>query len=495
MVNGENREKSMNAEFQRQPDLGNGYFINPVLGGDYPDPSVVRVGKDYYMTHSCFNNGPGLLIWHSQDLVNWEPICNAIATHAGNIMAPDFIYHNGFYFIYYPANKTNWVVRAESPYGPWSEPVDLRVGHIDPGHVVDQRDGKRYLYVSGCYLVPLSEDGLSVTGELVEAYAGWEFPEEWKVGAFALESPKLTYKDGYYYLTTAEGGTAGPATSHMVVSARSKTPLGPWENSPYNPVIHTWSREERWLCKGHGTLVDTPEGDWYMMYHAYEKDYLTLGRQTLLEPIEWTEDGWFRVPEGIDAAQPIKKPKGTAVEHGLRLSDDFSGERLGLQWRFYGEHKTNRYKIGDGLAMECQGTSPSDCSPMLCITTDHAYEVEVHVTLTEGAEGGLILYYNKNSYYGIGFTEGNLYPLRRALRMAPYEWNGREAYLRIVNDHHELTMYYSKDGIAWKKMVQGMECSGCHHNTFGGFASVRAGIYAAGQGKVIFRNFKYRALP
>ena len=85
------------------------------------------------------------------------------------------------------------------------------------------------------------------------------------------------------------------------------TPLGPWENSPYNPIVRTQSREERWWSKGHGTLVDTPEEDWWIVYHAYEKEYLTLGRQTLIEPVEWTEDGWFKLSDSIQLGGIIRE--------------------------------------------------------------------------------------------------------------------------------------------------------------------------------------------
>ena len=105
----------------------------------------------------------------------------------------------------------------------------LEVGEIDPGHVVGP-DGKRYLHYSGGKVVGLADDGLSVTGELKKVYDGWPIPESWRIECFCLESPKLFFKGDYYHLISAQGGTAGPSTSHMVVQARSRTPVGPWEN-------------------------------------------------------------------------------------------------------------------------------------------------------------------------------------------------------------------------------------------------------------------------
>jgi beta-xylosidase len=231
--------------------------INAILAGDYPDPSIVRVGRHYYMTHSSFHYTPGLLMWHSHNLIDWEPIGHAIHEHVGgSIMAPDLIYYEGLYYIYFPAGGTNWVVTAENPAGPWSNPIDLKIGYIDPGHAADQ-EGNRYLFLSEGFMVQLTKDGLSTVGELRKVYEGWRYPKEWLTEGFYLESPKLTYKDGYYYMTSAQGGTAGPATSHMIVSARSKSLEGPWENSPYNPIVRTKHRSETWWSKGHGTLVDT----------------------------------------------------------------------------------------------------------------------------------------------------------------------------------------------------------------------------------------------
>jgi xylan 1,4-beta-xylosidase len=147
------------------PEAKNGYYQNPVFAGDYPDPSLLRDGDDYYIVHSSFEYYPGLLIWHSKDLINWMPVTNALHKYVGSVWAPDLVKYNNKYYIYFPANNTNYVITADSIKGPWSDPVDLKVGNIDPGHVTDAA-GKRYLYFSSGSYVPLADDGLSVTGEL-----------------------------------------------------------------------------------------------------------------------------------------------------------------------------------------------------------------------------------------------------------------------------------------------------------------------------------------
>ncbi len=484
-----------NPEDQRIADPGNGYYMNPVLGGDYPDPSVLRTGEDYYMTHSSFEYMPGLLIWHSRDLVNWEPVGYALHEYVGSVWAPDLVCHQGTYYIYFPAGGTNWVVTASDPAGPWSDPVDLEVGHIDPGHVVDDGE-RRYLHLSGGHVVELAGDGLSTVSKPVKVYDGWQYPEDWRVECFCLESPKLTKHNDYYYLTVAEGGTAGPATSHMVVSSRSETPTGPWEHSPWNPVIHTESREETWWSKGHGTLVSTPGNKWYIMFHGYEKGYHTLGRQTLMEPVEWTGNGWFRVPGGINTTDPIPKPRGERVSKMLLLSDDFSKDRLGMQWRFFREYDTTRFSLDGGqLIMEGKGSGPSDCSPLLTIPVNHSYQAEVAFTLQGKAQGGLILFYNGELYAGLGLSADGLVWHRYGKdHRAGDLYRADRIHIRLVNRLHEVTMYYSNDGSVWEMFLTAMETSGYHHNVMGGFMSLRLGIYAAGEGKVLFDHFRYHGL-
>ncbi|MDF2646083.1 MAG: Beta-xylosidase [Paenibacillus sp.] len=459
-----------------------------ILRGDYPDPSIVRVGQDYYMTHSSFMYAPGLLVWHSRNLTDWVPLSHALQTYVGDIWAPDLVYVNGLFYIYFPANGTNYVIYAEKAEGPWCDPIDLRVDGIDPGHLLAP-DGQRYLYVNYGRAISLAPDGLSVTGDLQTVYEGWPIPGEWVVDGMALESPKLLVRGDYYYLICAQGGTAGPATSHMAVAARSKNPLGPWENSPYNSLVHTWSKEERWWSKGHGTLVDTPDGKWYFVYHAYEKDYYTLGRQTLLDPIEWTEDGWPIVSQDTDGE--MKPVEGISPE----LSDDFQGVALGWQWRFYKELDPERYEVGRGvLKLKAKGDSPADSAPLVIIPPDRAYEAEVEIKVGPEAEAGLVLFYNDRCYVGISFTEQEIYRHRRGIKGNPAQGLGCRLHLKLRNDHHTVTMFYSTDGIGWNRFPSAMEVSGYNHNTFGEFISLRLGIYAAGKGEAEFSRFRYRMI-
>lgn len=476
-------------------EKGAGFYTNPIFAGDNPDPSILKDGDTYYLVHSSFKYYPGLLIWKSNDLINWIPVTNALHKYVGSVWAPDLVKHNDKYYIYFPANNKNYVVSADSISGKWSDPVELKAEGIDPGHVVDE-NGKRYLYFSHGGYVPLSDDGLSVVGEAKHVYNGWPIPRDWSIELFALEGPKLTRHGDYYYLTVAEGGTAGPATSHMIISARSKSPFGPWENSPYNPILRTQSKEERWWSKGHGTIFEDTKGSWWMIYHAYEKDHYNMGRQTMMEPIEWTNDGWFKIPDGIKSEKPIQKPGIDSIPSSYSLNDDFKGNSLKPNWKFFGEYDTTRFCfVNNGLVVRAKGTSVEDCSPMLCIPPDHSYTAEVELSIEGNATGGLVPFYNNNFHSGILADGKNIITDLRGWQFVT-EKNviKNNVYLRLKNMDNTVDFYYSLDGTNWNKIESSVEVSGLHHNVLSGFMSLRIGLCSIGEGTVTFRNFVYRPI-
>lgn len=484
------------SQYQTQTsDKGAGYYLNPIFAGDYPDPSIMRDGDTYYMVHSSFEYYPGLLIWQSKDMINWTPVTAALHKYIGSVWAPDIVKCNDKYYIYFPASDKIYVVWANSINGPWSNAIDLKVNSIDPGHVVDE-NGKRYLYFNSGGYVPLSDDGLSVVGEQKHVYDGWPIPKDWSIELFALEGPKLTKRGDYYYLTVAEGGTAGPATGHMIISARSKSPFGPWENSPYNPLIRTASKSERWWSKGHGTLLEDTKGSWWIVFHAYEKDYLNMGRQTLMEPVEWTKDGWFKIPEGIKTENSIKRPYANASKTTFVLSDDFSGKSLGFQWKFFGEYDTTRFHFADkSLVIKGKGGSVGNCSPLLCVPSDHSYTAEVEMDIEGNAVGGLVMFYNNTAFSGIMADKENILTNMRGWQFASQKnVIKNHVFLRLRNIENTVDMFYSTDGVNWTKNESSIEVSSLNHNAFSGFLSVRIGLCSIGEGSVKFKNFKYQPI-
>ncbi len=490
-------------EHQRKADLGNGWYLNPIIAGDHPDPSILKDGENYYMTFSSFDSYPGLIIWHSKDLVNWKPITPTLFKNVGSVWAPDLVKHKNRYFIYFPGRagnyRSNYVIFADSINGKWSDPIDLKISLIDPGHAVGE-DGKRYLFLSGGYYVQLNDNGLSVAGELKKTYDGWKYPDEWIVESFSQEGPKITKHGKYFYMILAEGGTAGPPTGHMIVSARSTSIHGPWENSPYNPIARTLSSKEYWWSKGHGSLVESPNGKWSMVYHAYEKNFLTLGRQTLLEPIEWTNDGWLKL-SGVDPSKPISKPTNDFSDgHGFPFSDDFSKNKMGLQWSFYqgGSSDSERYRYGDeSLLLKGKGNSPSNASPLWFVNGDLSYQIEVEFELIDSVTAGLLVFYNNRSYAGLAFNDSSMILHRYGLDRILSKPNKiqRKGWIRLNNDRNLVSLYYSSNGTSWERYDVRIDVSGYHHNTFYDFLSLRPALYVSGSGTARFKNFKYRALP
>ncbi|UDF05553.1 family 43 glycosylhydrolase [Asticcacaulis sp. AND118] len=497
-------------EGQRQPDLGDGTFLNPIMAGDHPDPSILKDGEDYYMTFSTFDAYPGLVIWHSKDMVNWRPIGPALTRNVGSVWAPELCKHKGRFYLYIPTKKTSapesrttsWVIWADKIEGPWSEPVDLDLPrHIDPGHAVGE-DGSRWLFLSGGDRVRLSDDGLSKAGEVEHVYDPWRYPSDWVVEGFAPEGPKVTRHGDYYYLILAVGGTAGPPTGHMVIAARSKSINGPWEQHPRNPLVRTISLEEKWWSRGHATLVEGPSGDWWGVYHGYENGFWTLGRQTLLAPVTWSKDGWFDFGGG-DLSKPIKKPAGGKPHghqpaHGFALSDDFSTDKYGVQWNFFNPSAAEKSRIrreNGGLHLKAAGEAPSSSAPLITIVGDPAYEIEMEIEIDDGVRAGLLLFYDTKLYCGLGFDTKNFVTHQYGIeRGRPTNPHGRKMWMRLRNDRHIVTFDTSSDGQTWKRFDRGMEVSGYHHNVRGGFLMLKPGFYAAGQGEARFKSFKYKAL-
>jgi xylan 1,4-beta-xylosidase len=490
-------------EGQRRADLGDGTYLNPIVAGDHPDPTVLKDGENYYMTFSSFYSYPGVVIWHSRDLVNWTPVGPAVTRPLGSIWAMDLVKHDGRFYVYIPANpgdkQSIFVVYADDIRGPWSDPIDLKVvGCIDPGHAVGE-DGKRYLFFNGVRRIALTDDGLATAGELEQVYNPWHYPDDWVVEMFAPEGPKLFRRGEWFYLVAAVGGTSGPPTSHMVTVARSRSIHGPWQDCPHNPIVHTTSADEPWWSRGHATVVQGPNDQWWMIYHGYENGFRTLGRQTLLEPIEWTRDGWFHATGGT-LSKPIVKPM--AASHGTSgfpLSDDFSTNKFGVQWSFFnpgvGEEKRARYEA-QALTISAKGTTLSDCSPLTFIVGDRSYEASITLEIGEGVQAGIALFYSERMFCGVGFSNQQMFTYNYGQE---HSWMrqdlpARTVRLKVVNRANIVAFYYSRDGGAWVKHPWQMEVSGFHHNVLGGFLSLKFAVHCAGVGEVRLRDFIYTAL-
>ncbi len=277
-------------------------YKNPIVTGSFPDPSFIRVEDDYYMVTSSFIYFPCIPILHSKDLVNWKIIGHAITDssyidmdkldNGRGFWAPDISYNEGKFYITatYRLNddeekiRYQMVVSSDKPEGPYCEPSFIDEDGIDPSIFTDD-DGRRYMLLNrGARIFEISKDGTQKIGEPKMLWYG--------NNKRAPEAPHLLKKDGYYYVFVSEGGTG---RNHQISVARSKELMGVYENCPYNPIITQRDEDHPIQRSGHGKMLQTQNGDWYIAYlcgRMIDQKWSVLGRETALDKVTWTADGW-----------------------------------------------------------------------------------------------------------------------------------------------------------------------------------------------------------
>ncbi|MCL2442921.1 MAG: glycoside hydrolase family 43 protein [Treponema sp.] len=292
-------------------------YKNPILSGFYPDPSICRVGNDFYLVNSTFAYFPGIPVFHSVDLINWRQIGNAIDRPgqlnydehqiSQGLFAPSIRYNNGTFYILCTLIKNggNFIITAKNPAGPWSDPVWLEgAGGIDPSIFFDENgrvwycgtqglpDGRYYgdneIYIREMNIALLDENKNPLIGENICIWHTALLDAVWS------EGPHIYKKDGWYYLLYAEGGTG---LDHAVCIARAKNILGPWEGKKSNPVLthrHLGKKSDV-INVGHADIIDDTEGNWWMVLLASRPfdGVCPLGRETFMVPIYWEEDWPF----------------------------------------------------------------------------------------------------------------------------------------------------------------------------------------------------------
>lgn len=321
-------------------------YTNPVIPGFHPDPSICRVGDDYYLVTSSFEYFPGVPIFHSQDLVHWQQIGHCLTTKAqlplagawysGGIYAPTLRYNNGWFYMVTTnvSGGGNFFVKSQNPEGPWSEPVHLDQGGIDPSLLFDD-DGRVYLQSP-----TTGEGGDGIYQCEIDIETGIRLSESrliWKgTGGAHPEGPHVYKINGQYYLMIAEGGTE---YGHMETIARSENPYGPYEPCPHNPILTNRSKNNGIHATGHADLIEAQDGSWWAVCLGFRPVSYPmghhLGREVYLAPVSWTSEGWPIVGNGTHVEPVMDAPKLPQVlwpEQPAR--DDFEGGKLDMKWTF-----------------------------------------------------------------------------------------------------------------------------------------------------------------
>ena len=414
-------------------------YTNPIIKGFHPDPSICRVGEDYYLVTSSFEYFPGIPVFHSRDLIHWSQIGNCITdpsalpmervSDSGGIWAPTIRYTNGQFFVTSTLEGFgNFIVRTSDPSDTWSKPLPVPVGGIDPSLYFE--DGKAY-YCTNETLNPGVEE---ITLCQIDTDTGSLLSEQktiWRgIGGGFLEGPHVYHIGEYYFLMAAEGGTN---FNHMITVARSNCLWGPYESCPANPLLtnaHDTSKEVQ--CAGHGDLFQDHLGNWWMVHLATRLSRRTmthLGRETFLTPVHW-ENGWPAVGNHkkatLECEGPLwceessktekseekeKKTVGTISGRIARKSTvwqaDFNKTVWEPEWIFLRRPDNSRYHRKDGiLHLYPSATTLFDKtgSPTFAAVRQPDFDCQVEtrftfVPLKIGDEAGLIFRLSSDFYY------------------------------------------------------------------------------------------------
>ena len=387
-------------------------YRNPVRRGFYPDPSVMRVGEDYYLVNSTFVQFPCLPISHSKDLVHWHTIGHAVDTLAWSgieglpgghgYWAPDISYYKGRFWVVATLRRDTepfrlqMITSSERPEGPYDEPHFLDINGIDPSIFTDD-DGRRYVVVNpGAQIVEIDDEGYMIGQPRMVYYGSVRVK---------TEGPHLLKKDGWYYLFQAEGGTG---SGHMETVARSRDLYGPYQPCPHNPILGRKEMEAPIRRSGHGKPLMLPDGRWYMTYLCgRDVDGKTmLGRETALDPMTWTADGWPMVNDlkGPSCLQQMPLPAHPWQDEPIR-EEDFVSPRS--DWRAFAK------VTEDGWALTA-GSDPNTVGPVSLLLRrqwekSFLQSAAVDVSVMTQGMAGLCGYYDENSFYLFGLnTQGEI---------------------------------------------------------------------------------------
>lgn len=485
-------------------------YRNPVIPGFYSDPSICRVGEDYYLITSTFEYFPGVPVFHSKDLVNWEQIGHCIhrpeqLPEGINTFAATIRYHEGTFYMITTnlAGKTgNYYVMATNPAGPWSDPIWINIGGIDPDLFFDE-DGKSYVISSP---FDLFEIDIKTGKLLTEGRKVW-----FGTGGRYAEGPHIYKKDGFYYLMAAEGGTE---EAHSETIARSNNIWGPYTENPANPILaHANAAGQGSPIQGvgHADLIEAQDGSHWIVFHGYrtvsDKVHHILGRETCLAPVTWPKNGWPVVNGNgtatVDMTCPTLPLKPFQAKPTLI---NFDSEKIGLEWNYIQNPETKNFTLNErkgflSLKGSAQTVNTRNTSTFMGRRLEDFYfttttRVEFYPK-NENEEAGMILLNNGSHFDILISKKGGKHVLAVKLQFGRTIYTSKEITLKpgpvdlqVKGEKTTFTFSY-RQGSANFVEVETVDSKFLATETVGFFTGVYVGLYATGNGKVSVTNADY----
>ncbi|HEV7331296.1 MAG TPA: glycoside hydrolase family 43 protein [Flavisolibacter sp.] len=512
-------------------------YTNPVLAGFYPDPSICRVGDDYYIVNSSFAYYPGLPIFHSKDLVSWKQIGHAMdrpeqlpligARITRGLFAPAISYYKGrFYIVCTLIDKGgNFVITATNPAGPWSNPTYLKeVEGIDPSLFFDESTDKAYIVYNS---EPPGRKPLWDGHRTIRMYE-FDYTNKKVVGEEKLlvnggvdtakhpvwiEGPHIYRINDWYYLMCAEGGTG---YNHSEVIFRSKSlegPFVPWEGNPILTQRHLdRGRKNPITTTGHADLVQAPNGTWHAVFLAcrpYEGDHYNIGRETFLAPVTWTPDGWPVITKGTEEVKnryPLPLPGAGKVpvnpfSGNYTFRDDFEDKPLNVRYTFLRTVTEKWYSASDkkghlALQLRPQTVSGKENPSFVGFRQAHhqgSATTKVNfVPAAEKEKAGLVIFQNESHYYYLCKSRQGGKPVvqlyqsdgdsMKLLASHPLASLNKEVYLRLEPNKDVYNASFSVDGKKWIPVLQ-VDGKFLSTASAGGFTGCVFGLYATSNGR------------
>jgi len=509
-------------------------FTNPILKGFYPDPSIVRVGKDYYLINSTFSYFPGIPVMHSKDLKNWKQIGNVIDRPSQldfmgermtrGLFAPAISHYKGVFYVTCTDidHDGNFVVTATNPAGPWSDPVKIpQVRGIDPSLYFDSTTDKAYIIYnsdapdnkplySGHRTIRMYEfdyKNLKVTGEekiLVNGGVDISTKPVW------IEGPHIIQKYGWYYLYAAEGGTS---VNHSQVVLRSKDVWGPYVPYEKNPILTQRDlpedRPDPITSAGHADLVEGPNGQWYAVFLAvrpYEGDYYNTGRETFLAPVEWKDEWPIINPNNklipYSFTENIKevKHKGALPQSGnfdytLTFDKKLDPSLLFLRTKDETSFSLSKQK-GLTLKLKPETIMEKGNPSFIGKRQQHLFSTtDVSLTFdptSENEKAGLVIFQDEKHFYFlcrskvgsqnmIQLFKSSESPTMELLAQAPV--TSKSLKLKIQSEGDKYSFQYAPKGNKFIVLKSDVESKFLSTKTAGGFIGCIYGMYATSSGQ------------